>query len=578
VVHLIDVVPDAPCWGRTPLPAEQQLGSFSQLDNMKASVPATKTAAPLSTTLTTTAPTALVISPKLYGSCSQTLDGTLQRVLGAGGHLLREALKENGLAERLDHFGTSVTVFAPTGDALKHWMRDYNLTEEDLILPGWTSGDCVQNLFKYMVHPTSLGNAELQQWVTLNGGEFQLPTLCGEACSPGLTITSRSSTHVNGAALASSGASFCNGVVHVVTKMPIPPDWAPRTTSCKRGLVSPQPQQAMLAVSAFVPFVYPPPPEPEQLILGMNIVWAAVGSVIVGVTLLGSIAVVTCFWRKRKVDKVVPELHVLAVRKDKLSDPNKKQKKFMDCEKAGIEALDDDLDSEPSTRCPSKSSANSTPTSVVSSYMGFSRCNSNASLYDGGSSQGTVSVPTSPQASARGLPVPSSPGRFSSRELSLQVVQPPNSGRAQVSPASRHGPPDSLPPAPSPPSAIQRSVSEGRARPHGASPSMPTPSSSGPAAAGRPGRNWSGAGETGQRRSTRSAERPSPSSKSAQRRDIVWTPYLLQQRRDIAQNSPLRGLAAQRRAHQSSLPVVREQFYQEPISSQLFKTLGRAGR
>ncbi|CAE8666752.1 unnamed protein product [Polarella glacialis] len=395
-----------------------------------------------------------------------------------------------------------------------------------------------------MVHPTSLGNAELQQWVTLNGGEFQLPTLCGEACSPGLTITSRST----------------------LTAMPIPPDWAPRTTSCKRGLVSPQPQQAMLAVSAFVPFVYPPPPEPEQLILGMNIVWAAVGSVIVGVTLLGSIAVVTCFWRKRKVDKVVPELHVLAVRKDKLSDPNKKQKKFMDCEKAGIEALDDDLDSEPSTRCPSKSSANSTPTSVVSSYMGFSRCNSNASLYDGGSSQGTVSVPTSPQASARGLPVPSSPGRFSSRELSLQVVQPPNSGRAQVSPASRHGPPDSLPPAPSPPSAIHSQSLVSRSRCH-------------PAQRQRRSSSFSRPPRRCQRRpaldplqlAAQAATGRAPAKLGSGGACCVTC---------IACSGSLAVFVDEekRRAHQSSLPVVREQFYQEPISSQLFKTLGRAGR
>mmetsp|Transcript_95481 Transcript_95481/g.169530 ORF Transcript_95481/g.169530 Transcript_95481/m.169530 type:complete len:837 (-) Transcript_95481:161-2671(-) len=212
-VHVVDIMPHAICWsgeGYTSRPP-----------------PVATTLAPLPTTR------AAVPNTVPAFSCSEGIDAQLEKAMGDRVSLIREVFQANGLSDRLETWRFPVTVFAPTNEALRKFMEKYKLAEADLLVQGYMADSCIHQLFKNLVHETQLTVSEMKEWSAVNG-PFELPTLCGEACSEGLWVSQRSSqVHINEGGIAVADLDWCNGLLHIIEDMPVPRGWTPGTMNCK---------------------------------------------------------------------------------------------------------------------------------------------------------------------------------------------------------------------------------------------------------------------------------------------------------------------------------------------------------
>jgi hypothetical protein len=178
----------------------------------------------------------IILPSRAVSDCLPDFYKVLQDALGSDSRLLRTALQAHGLVERLEVWERRVTFFAPTDKALYKWMNAWGLTEQDILTPSFIADDCMHLLFKNLAHASEQKTVDLLRWVDLNEGGFELPTLCGEHCGPGLVITSngtKAGLTIGGASLHTGDLNWCNGAIHIINDVPVWAGWSPHGSQCK---------------------------------------------------------------------------------------------------------------------------------------------------------------------------------------------------------------------------------------------------------------------------------------------------------------------------------------------------------
>lgn len=371
-MHVIDIVPHAPCWsGWSP----QATQAPSAVATTPAPLPTTRAAAPS------------------FG-CSESVDSLLKKAMGDRVSLIREVLQENGLADRMETWRTPVTVFAPTDKALRKFMNKYRLTEDDLLVQGYMADNCVNKLFKHLIHETQLPTADMKQWVHGHGA-FELPTLC-QACSEGLWVSEENDrVLINGGGIAMADLSWCNGLLHIIEEMPVPLDWAPGTSSCKASTHTSVAEEEGPSDSTMLATSWTPQPRPDTPQITLPNDWpiehVALMVFAAMVMFVGCSSMIFAYVvHRRKSEKVLPQadwdVEVLKPPKTihgiPVDDLKKPHVKGLDLENALPVRESWELGSQASTRLPSSRSMStvSSARTQSSSNSRLSRSSSHSAL------------------------------------------------------------------------------------------------------------------------------------------------------------------------------------------------------
>jgi len=395
-VHVIDIVPHAPCWsGWSP----QATQAPSAVATTPAPLPTTRAAAPL------------------FG-CTESVDGLLKKAMGDRVSLIREVMQENGLAEKMETWRTPVTIFAPTDSALRKFMNKYSFTEDDLLVQGYMADNCVKQLFKNLIHETQLSTADMQQWVHGHGA-FELPTLC-QACSEGLWVSEENDrVLINGGDIAMADLPWCNGLLHIIEEMPVPLDWAPGTSSCKASTYTSEvaeaqgPSDSTMLATSWTPQPRPEPPQGITLPNDWPIEHVALMVFAALVMLVACSSMIFAYFvhRQRKSEKVLPQadwdIEVLKPPKTvpgiPVDDLKKPHVKGLDLENALPVRESWEIGSQASTRLPSSRSM-----STVSSARTQTSSNSRPRALSRSSSHSTLSSNSTLAVSLPPAPIPPS--------------------------------------------------------------------------------------------------------------------------------------------------------------------------
>jgi len=397
VVHVIDRVPWPSCWQK---PAATAVMAVEVPPQSRITTPP-----PQVYSITTLSPLAAAPNP-VAKTCFNDIDAALGALIPDTAMFLRSALLARGIADRLDAHPGETTFFAPTDDALWHWVGNWGLTEWQVVGPSWRGDDCVLALFKNLIHQRKLSTEELQQKATQDGGLTELQTLH----SRGLEIRTSSSNHalnIGGARIVMADLQWCGGIIHVIDRMPTPSDWSPVHEACA------QPKGAAPNVTLDSQVI----PQLEVVEDSSTEVALAIGTVIAFVaSICACVAMCLLLSSSSMPSEVVP------YEKDELKKPAplpepKKLSDFLDKDekfKPGSRPNNIDLET-CSTCCPSEASWDTS--SIASSAFGTSRSfASQRGLENAGSNPSTPTL--SRQVSIRstssvGTPTGSTP--FSAR-------------------------------------------------------------------------------------------------------------------------------------------------------------------
>eukprot|EP00931_Biecheleriopsis_adriatica_P049980 TRINITY_DN28921_c0_g1_i3.p1 TRINITY_DN28921_c0_g1~~TRINITY_DN28921_c0_g1_i3.p1 ORF type:complete len:873 (-),score=171.82 TRINITY_DN28921_c0_g1_i3:143-2761(-) len=387
LVHIIDTMPYAPCWAQ---------GAVAPSPPPPPALPAPAPAAAAPTAVSVTYPPVSPPAPApphypsaTFGSCHPSLERTLKNSLSSGAGIALQVFEYMGLVDTLESWHNRVAVFMPTDIAMKAFMNEYGLTIDDFIMQGWMADTCVHQLLNGLVSATEETAGKLKRWASPNNGQFELPTLCGKKCSEGLQVALSESGNlrINGGRVIVADLQWCNGLLHVIDKMPVPADWAYDTHDCrkpKKQVTAAEDGEPQYTAALKIGYL----PKPPQNDLPVQLDWDTVNLIVivlaaffVGVALV--VGSIVCLIRcKRRVSKVKPEQALDVLKKPKVVegmvvDP-KKTAEFMNMKKLSLEDLEkqagfeswNDNGSEPSTRCPSSRSLSTA--SVASSRSSFS--------------------------------------------------------------------------------------------------------------------------------------------------------------------------------------------------------------
>eukprot|EP00927_Polykrikos_kofoidii_P046758 TRINITY_DN40899_c0_g1_i1.p1 TRINITY_DN40899_c0_g1~~TRINITY_DN40899_c0_g1_i1.p1 ORF type:complete len:982 (-),score=117.66 TRINITY_DN40899_c0_g1_i1:289-3171(-) len=405
VVHVVDVVPPPPCWRQREAP--QWSGARQELP-----APVAKpTARPGIASASAPVPQIAIksVPVPLMEGCMVDIEGALETHLSRSTSLIRSALVAKGIADRLEALDSKTTLFAPTNEALWRFMIRYGITEDELFAPSWKGTDCVERVLLSLVHPVEYSTKRLRIRTAGHGGRLELPTLCGDVCGKeigtGLLLSQPegpASVVIGNARWIAGDLKWCNGVIHAVSEVLVPPGWKPGGMSCteETGVGS--------SWDSTAPFQYPHEVLPKeqstsqaQSRFDVGLRSGYVVAVVSSSLLLAAMCSTVLLWRlMSRSARVGPALcdaprglHQKQVSSNApaLEDAHKKAyrevvigvidgfEKFSDTGKPA--KLGDDLESggsKSSTRCPSEASWDSA--SKISSSRGHSRNTSVASL------------------------------------------------------------------------------------------------------------------------------------------------------------------------------------------------------
>eukprot|EP00928_Gymnodinium_smaydae_P030016 TRINITY_DN22434_c0_g1_i1.p1 TRINITY_DN22434_c0_g1~~TRINITY_DN22434_c0_g1_i1.p1 ORF type:complete len:960 (+),score=68.67 TRINITY_DN22434_c0_g1_i1:44-2923(+) len=373
-IHVLSEVPPAPCWkrvSRRPAPVPVPAPRPTQAPTREADVPS---AAP------TKSPTKL-IAAKLVDACPTDLNEAIESHMGHRSVLLRAALDASGLGDRLESLPDKVTVFVPSDEALYAWMGEHRLLEDDLTAPSWRANECVQRVFTNLVHKTELSIADVHRWVQINKGSLKLPTLCSDCAGKGLLVTGDADVgnlRVGKARIEMADVSWCNGIVHSLDFVPLPPGWSPHGANCS---LPPPPIISAVSVQQPIAPSFEDKSSPQGQGCEECVTLAIVGTCVAVIScLLGVGLPLYFFWLRATVHPIpedfpMPKKEPIVVVADFKKPQGKKEKSSstLDIENASLSSSD-------STACPSEASWE-TDSLASSSLPCLSRGSSKQALY-----------------------------------------------------------------------------------------------------------------------------------------------------------------------------------------------------
>eukprot|EP00930_Biecheleria_cincta_P044078 TRINITY_DN30240_c0_g1_i1.p1 TRINITY_DN30240_c0_g1~~TRINITY_DN30240_c0_g1_i1.p1 ORF type:complete len:840 (-),score=121.67 TRINITY_DN30240_c0_g1_i1:226-2745(-) len=380
-VHIIDVMPFAPCWSHSPLPT----------------APPATTTVRRTTSIAPPQPQPIMSKPDfqsqatavLQSGCFPSIDHTLDQAMGSNLKLMRQVLQENGLAERLEAWRTKVTLFTPTDEALQRFMKKYGLENDHLFQQSWHADGCVHKVFKGLVHESKLGSEDLRHWASSNSGSFALPTICSECTDLQIFVQGRFLL-VGKAPVVKSDQEWCNGMLHIIDEVPVPRDWAPGTRNCRMSRAgSDSPPNVTILATHLLSEPMPSHQDPPETPWPMEIVALVILAATVALLSASLLGFALCVRLRQISAKVTPEQDIevydppLKTVLGFPSDTKKPPKKLkLDLEKAERASAAWDENSQPSTRCPSSRSQStiSVASSLASSNTHISKQSAHSQL------------------------------------------------------------------------------------------------------------------------------------------------------------------------------------------------------